>query len=138
MKKSLMQVLMGSIAVSMMAFSVAAFAEATEEDINRFVKNCDVDKDGMISKSELLKRATATFDKMDSGKKGMMDDMLFMNFLLELKKTDGYTSSGRMMSKADLMNKIETMFDKVDTGKKGMLNRKQAEHFLRELTKSGA
>ncbi len=138
MKQSLLKALMNTIAFSMLAISVPVFAEATEEDINRFVTGCDTNKDGMISKSEVLKRATATFDKMDKSKKGMMDDKQFMIFLLELQKTDGYTSTGQMMSKADLMKKIETMFDKVDTSKKGMLDRKQAEIFLRELMKSGA
>ena len=138
MKQSLLKVLMNTIAFSMLAISVPVFAEATEEDINRFVTGCDTNKDGMISKSEVLKRATATFDKMDTGKKGMMDDKQFVFFLMELQKTDGYTSNGKMMSKADLMKKVEAMFDKIDTSKNGMLDRKQAELFLRELMKSGA
>ncbi len=138
MKHSILKVLMNMIAFSMLAISVPVFADATEEDINRFVTNCDTNKDGMLAKSEVLKRATATFDKMDKSKKGMMDDKQFMTFLLELQKTDGYTSNGQMMSKADLMKKVEAMFDKIDTGKKGMLDRKQAELFLRELMKSGA
>ena len=138
MKKSLLKIVIGSLAVSMMGLSSLSFADVTQADVERFVTKYDVNKDGMLSRVEVMKRASDMFDKMDTGKKGMMDDMLFMNFLLELKKSDGYTSSGRMISKADLMKKIETMFDKVDTGKKGMLDRKQAEHFLRELTKSGA
>ncbi len=138
MKISLLKALMNTIAFTMLAISVPALADVTQEDINRFVKNCDADKDGMISKSEVMKRATATFDKMDTGKKGMMDDKQFVFFLMELQKTDGYTGNGKMMSKADMMKKIETMFDKIDTAKKGMLDRKQAEIFLRELMKSGA
>ena len=136
MKKSMLNVVMGSIAAAMMGLSISVFAEATDEDINRFVIACDTNKDGMISRAEVMKRATDMFDKMDTGKKGMMDDKQFMAFLLELKKTDGVT--GQVMSKADLMKKIGSMFDKQDTSKKGMLDKKQAEAFLRELMISGA
>jgi hypothetical protein len=59
-----------------------------------------------------------------------------MEFLLELKKSDG-APSGYMVSKADMMKKIETAFDKLDAAKKGMLNMKQAEVLLRELMKGG-
>ena len=136
MKKSILNVLMGSVAVALMGLSIPAFAEATEADINRFVEMCDTNKDGMLSKAEVMKRAADMFDKMDTGKKGMMDDKQFMAFLLELQKTDGVV--GQMMSKADLMKKIGNMFDKQDTSKKGMLDKKQAEAFLRELMISGA
>ncbi len=136
MKKSMLNVVMGSIAAAMMGLSISVFAEATDEDINRFVIACDTNKDGMISRAEVMKRATDMFDKMDTGKKGMMDDKQFMAFLLELKKTDGVT--GQVMSKADLMKKIGSMFDKQDTSKKGMLDKKQAAAFLAELMKSGA
>ena len=91
----------------------------------------------MISRVEVMKRAAEMFDKMDTGKKGMLDDKKAMAFLLELQKTDGGTS-GYMMSKADVMKKIETAFDKLDAAKKGMLDKTQAEALLRELMKSGA
>ena len=136
MKKSMLNVVMGSIAAAMMGLSISVFAEATDEDINRFVIACDTNKDGMISRAEVMKRATDMFDKMDTGKKGMMDDKQFMAFLLELKKTDG--GAGQVMSKADLMKKIGVAFDKQDTSKKGMLDKKQAAAFLAELMKSGA
>ena len=136
MKKSILNVVWGTVAVAMMGLSITVFAEATEEDINRFVVACDTNKDGMLSKAEVMKRATDMFDKMDTGKKGMMGDKQFMAFLLELKKTDGVT--GQVMSKADLMKKVGVMFDKQDTSKKGMLDKKQAEAFLRELMISGA
>ena len=136
MKKSMLNVVLGAVAVAMMGLSITVFADATEDDINRFVVSCDTNKDGMLSKAEVMTRATEKFDQMDTGKKGMMDDRQFMAFLLELKKTDGGT--GQMMSKADLMKKIGVMFDKHDTSKKGMLDKKQAETFLRELMISGA
>ena len=137
MKKSLLNVLMGSIAVSMMGMSMPSFADVTQEDVERFVTKYDTNKDGMISRVEVVKRAAEMFDKMDTGKKGMLDDKKAMAFLLELQKSDGGTS-GYMISKADMMKKIETAFDKLDAAKKGMLNKTQAEALLRELMKSGA
>ena len=56
-------------------------------------------RDGMISKDEIMKRATMAFDKMDAGKKGMVDDKKTIAFLAELSKTDG--SNGAMVSRAD-------------------------------------
>lgn len=137
MKKSLMKIALASVAFATISLSIPAFADVTQEDINRFVTMYDVNKDGMISRVEVMKKAAEMFDKMDTGKKGMLDEKKAMAFLLELQKSDG-GSSGYMISKADMMKKIEVMFDKMDTSKKGMLDKKQAEAFLRDLMKSGA
>jgi hypothetical protein len=137
MKKSLLKVVMGSIAASLMGLSMPSFADVTQADVERFVTQCDTNKDGMVSRVEVLKRAAENFDKMDTSKKGMLDEKKAMAFLFELQKTDGGTS-GYMVSKADMMKKIETAFDKLDAAKKGMLDMKQAEALLRELMKSGA
>ena len=137
MKKTILNALLGSLAVSMFALSMLSFADVTQADVERFVTKYDVNKDGMISRVEVMKRAAEMFDKMDTGKKGMLDDKKTMAFLLELQKSDG-APSGFMISKADMMKKIETAFDKLDTAKKGMLDKKQTEYLLRELMKSGA
>ena len=138
MKKSLLKVALGSIAVSMMGLSMPAFADdVTQADVERFVTRYDINKDGMISRTEVMNRAAEMFDKMDTGKKGMLDDKKAMAFLLELQM-DGSAKSGYMMSKADMMKKVEKAFDKLDAEKKGMLNKKQTEALLRELMKSGA
>lgn len=137
MKKSLLKVLMGSIAVSMMGLATPSFADVTQEDVERFVTKYDINKDGMISRVEVMKRAAEMFDKMDTGKKGMLEEKKAMAFLLELQKSDGAPNT-YMTSKADMMKKIEMAFDKMDAAKKGMLNMKQAEAFLREVMKSGA
>ncbi len=137
MKKSLLKLAVSSIAVAMMGMSIPAFADVTQEDLNRFVTMYDVNKDGMISRVEVMTKAADMFDKMDTGKKGMLDDKKAMAFLLELQKSDG-GSNGYMISKKDMMKKIETAFDKLDAEKKGMLNKKQTEALLRELMKSGA
>lgn len=137
MKKSLLKVVMGSIAVSVMGLSMPSFADVTQADVERFVTKYDVNKDGMISRVEVMEMAAKMFDKMDTGKKGMLDEKKAMAFLLELQKSDG-APSGYMISKADMMKKIETAFDKLDAAKKGMINMKQTEALLRELMKSGA
>ena len=137
MKKSLLKIVMGSLAVSMMSLSTLSFADVTQADVERFVTKYDVNKDGMISRVEVMKMAAQMFDKMDTGKKGMLEEKKAMAFLLELQKGDGAPSTF-MISKADMMKKIETAFDKMDAAKKGMLNMKQAEAFIRELMKSGA
>ena len=137
MKKSLLKIAMGSLAVSMMGLSTLSFADVTQADVERFVTKYDVNKDGMLSRVEVMKMAALMFDKMDTGKKGMLEEKKAMAFLLELQKGDGAPSTF-MISKADMMKKIETAFDKMDAEKKGMLNKKQAEALLKELMKSGA
>ena len=119
-----------------MGLSAPAFADLNAEDINRFVRNNDANKDGMISRTEVMNRAAAMFDKMDSGKKGMLDEKKAMAFLIELQQTDG--ASGSMISRTDYLKKVETAFNKMDAAKKGMLDMKQAEAFLKELMKGGS
>jgi Ca2+-binding EF-hand superfamily protein len=116
--------------------SPLAFADTSPEDAARFVTVCDANKDGMVSKAELMARAKVGFEKMDTAKKGMVDSKQFMQFLLDLQKGDGLPSY--MASKEQMMKKIEAAFDKVDSGKKGMLDMKQLQAFLTELMKSGA
>jgi Ca2+-binding EF-hand superfamily protein len=136
MKKNFLNFALGSIAVSVFSLSAPVYADTSPEDANRFVKMYDSNKDGMVSKAELMKRAEEMLAKMPKDKAGMMDDKKAMAFLLELQKSDG--GLGRMMSKEDIMKKVGAAFDKMDTSKKGMLNAKQAEQFLIELMKSGA
>ncbi len=138
MKKSFLKILMGSIAVSILGLAMPSFADdMTQADFDRFVTRYGVNKDGMLSRVEVMKRAGDMFDKMDTDKKGMLDDKKAMAFLLELQKGDG-GPSGYMISKADMLKKIGTAFDKQDAEKKGMLSKKQSEALLRELMKSGS
>lgn len=137
MNKYLLKSISGAvIAASVMAISLPALADSVE-DANRFVKMCDTDKDGMVSKAEVMKRAADMMKKMEADKSGMVDAKKTIALILELQRSDG-TPSARpvMMSKADMMKKLETAFDKVDAKKAGMLDKKQAEAFLRELMKS--
>jgi Ca2+-binding EF-hand superfamily protein len=102
-------------------------------DINRYVTFYDVNKDGMVSRVEMMKMAAEKFDKM-ADKNGMLDSKKAMEFLLELTKGDG--NPVYMMSKADMLKKVGEMFDKFDSSKAGMLNKKQFESFLLDLMKS--
>ena len=131
MKAIRMKTLLGAAAMALASLSMPAMADINAEDINIFVKMCDTNKDGMISKDEVMKRAAMAFDKMDGGKKGMADDKKTIAFLAELSKSDG--SQGTMVSRADFMKRVETAWTKADAGKKGMLDSKQAMIFLQAL-----
>jgi hypothetical protein len=121
----------GAMAIALASLSQPALADLNADDINIFVKVCDTNKDGMISKDEVMKRAAMAFDKMDAGKKGMADDKKTIAFLAELSKTDG--SNGTMVSRADFMKRVEAAWMKTDTAKKGMIDSKQAMAFLKAL-----
>lgn len=76
---------------SFLSFGAAPVLAAEYEpaDINRFVEQCDGNKDGMVSKQEFLKKMEQMWDKHDSSKKGLMDKAAAEKFLRELFKTDG-------------------------------------------------
>jgi Ca2+-binding EF-hand superfamily protein len=115
------------------ATATPVFADSLPGDLERYVTFYDVNKDGKISRVEMMKMAAEKIDKM-ADKNGMIDSKKAMAFLLELTKGDG--NPGPMMSKADVMKKVGEMFDKVDTKKAGMLDKKQFESFLKDLMKS--
>ncbi len=125
---------MAAIATALVGITAPAFADSSQEDIQRFVKMCDENKDGMISKAELMKRAEAMLAKMPANKEGMVDSKKALAFIMELQKSDG--GLGYMTSKNDLMKKMETMFDKYDESKAGMLNKKQFEAFVKDLSQT--
>ena len=66
-----------SLAIASLAASSAVFlpaAHATNDvNPNAFVKQCDADKDGMVSKAEVMKHAERMFDQMDTKKMGKLD-----------------------------------------------------------------
>ena len=80
------------LAVAALAAAFAAPAvQAAEEslDANQFVKMCDADKDGMVSKAEVMKAVEKMFDKADSKKEGRLDRKQVEFFLRELMKGGG-------------------------------------------------
>jgi len=84
-----------SKALALAAFSAAAMiapaVHAAEEtmDADRFVKMCDTDKDGMVSKAEMMKMVEKMFDKHDTKKQGKLDKKQAEAFLKELMKGGG-------------------------------------------------
>lgn len=65
-----------------------ALADGTT-DMNQFVKMCDTNKDGMVSKEEFIKHVEKMWAKMDTKKVNKMDQKQFELFLKELMKSDG-------------------------------------------------
>jgi hypothetical protein len=127
--------LFSAVAAAMISISSPAFADATPEDVARFVTVCDISKDGTISRAEVMMRAGEAFSKIDTAQKGMVDSKQFMAFLLNLQKSDG--GSGYMTAKADMMKKLDVAFNNADTSKKGQLDAAQLRAFIAELMKSG-
>ena len=71
--------LINMLASSMVAASLlvapAVFAADTTKKVNmdEFMKSCDMDKDGMMSKAEMVAHMEKMFDKMDTKKSGKLD-----------------------------------------------------------------
>ena len=55
--------------------AAAVFAAEMSKNVNmdEFMKACDMDKDGMISKAGMLKHMEKMFDKVDVKKTGKLD-----------------------------------------------------------------
>lgn len=133
---SLKAVLASAVAASLFSLSVPAIADdISAEAAQRFVTVCDSNNDGMVSRAEVMARAKMGLDKMADAK-GMVDSKAFMQFLLDLQKSDGGPNN-YMMPKADMMKKIEAAFAKADPSNKGMLDKKQLMAFVAELMKGG-
>ena len=82
------------IASSMVAASLMAapaFAADTMMKVNMddFMKACDMNHDGMMSKEEMLKHMEKMFDKMDKKKTGKLDKKQTEEFLKQLSLSGG-------------------------------------------------
>ena len=75
-----------SIALFLGAFAVPASANDAM-DYDKFVKMCDTNKDGMVSKEEFMKHVDKMWAKMDAKKAGKMETKQFELFLKELMKS---------------------------------------------------
>lgn len=72
MTKTLLAAAAASLLLSLPAYA----AEATAVDEKRSAQLhalCDADKDGMVSKAELMAHVEKAWNKADSAKKGMLD-----------------------------------------------------------------
>ena len=76
-------------ATAMAAALVAAPLVHAGEDLkpDAFVKMCDADKDGMVSKAEAMKMIEKMFDKHDTKNMGRLDKKQVEFFLMELMKS---------------------------------------------------
>ena len=63
--------------------------EARDLVYRDFVEHCDTDKDGMVSKAEMMKMVEKTFDRVDTRKAGKIDKRQVEAFLDELMKSGG-------------------------------------------------
>ena len=87
------------IAVSSLAAPVV-FAADSQHDMSKmkmmnkmhmdeFMKSCDMDKDGMMSKAEMMAHMEKMFDKMDTKKSGKLDKKQTEEFMKQLTAPSG-------------------------------------------------
>ena len=76
-------------AVAGCAMSLPVYADNDKKDLNNFVTNCDADKDGMVSKAEVMKMVEKSFDKADKKKTGKLDKKQAEEFLKMLMQSGG-------------------------------------------------
>ncbi len=92
--------LINMLASSMVAVSLiaapAVFAETQpgkmkmgKVNMDEFMKSCDMDKDGMMSKAEMLAHMEKMFDKMDTKKTGKLDKTQTEQFLKQFNTISG-------------------------------------------------
>ena len=62
----------------------AAYADNDMRDAKHFVTMCDKDKDGMVSKAEVMAMVEKMFDKHDPKKSGKLDMKQVDTFLKDL------------------------------------------------------
>ena len=87
--------LMKMVASSMVAVSLLAapvvFGADTGKVVNmeEFMKACDMDHDGLMSKAEMMKHMEKMFDRVDTKKSGKLDRKQTENFLRQLTEPSG-------------------------------------------------
>ena len=75
---------LAAAALTSLAFAVpTAYADDSKNAAN-FVKMCDTDKDGMVSKAEAMKMVEKMWDKQDTKKAGKLDKKQVELFLKSL------------------------------------------------------
>lgn len=67
----------------------AAYAGGEDLNPDAFVKMCDHDKDGMVSKAEFMKMMEKMYDKHDGKKMGKLDKKQTEALLKELMRGGG-------------------------------------------------
>ena len=91
----ILNVLAGSMVAASLMMAPAAFAAEPmkkhdmgmmKHDMDAFMKSCDMDHDGMMSKAEMMSHMEKMFDKMDTKKTGKLDKKQTEAFLKEFNK----------------------------------------------------
>ena len=77
------------VAASLMAAPAFAADMPMKVDMDAFMKACDMNHDGMMSKAEMLKHMEKMFDKMDKKKTGKLDKKQTEEFLKQLTLSGG-------------------------------------------------
>lgn len=73
--------ILAAAALASLAFAIPVSHADDTANASHFVKMCDGDKDGMVTKAEALKMVEKMFDKADTKKKGMLDRKQVETFL---------------------------------------------------------
>lgn len=60
-----------------------------KHDMEAFMKSCDMDHDGMVSKAEMMKHMEKMFDRMDTKKTGKLDSKQTEAFLKDFTRQSG-------------------------------------------------
>jgi len=76
-------------ALASCAVALPVHAGTDAKDASIFVTNCDADKDGMVSKSEVMKMVDKAFDQADKKKTGKLDKKQTEEFLKMLMQSSG-------------------------------------------------
>lgn len=78
------------LAVSLTAVpALAADPAPMKASMEEFMKACDMNHDGMMSKAEMLKHMEKMFDKVDKKKTGKLDKKQTEEFLKQLTLSGG-------------------------------------------------
>lgn len=90
----LLNLIAGSMITASLIAAPAVFAAEPGKkpktvNMDEFMKACDMDHDGMMSKDEMLKHMEKMFDMMDSNKTGKLDKKKTEDFLKQLTAPSG-------------------------------------------------
>ena len=77
------------VAISLMAAPLAFAQEKKMVHMDAFMKSCDMDKDGMMSKAEMLAHMEKMFDKVDTKKTGKLTKDQTAEFLKQFSAAPG-------------------------------------------------
>ena len=86
--------LSNALAIALVSLSMVAAPMALGQDTKKvrmddFMKSCDMDKDGMMSKAEMVKHMEKMFDQMDTKKTGKLDKKQSEAFLKQFTTPSG-------------------------------------------------